>query len=107
MPSPKHRTSSKSGASPKSTTKPAKSRPEANTSATATRSFAEIFGAAESPEIANLRERLEAAKNRLTALESAPKPKLALHRTRHMGDLSRHRRLIRDIEEAITALGNN
>lgn len=103
MPSRTRHNSSSSGGSRKSTNKPARSKGTENSSQTAPRSFAEAFGEPESPELKRLRELERRSKTRLAELEATGTPRLALHRTRHVQKLSKERKLLRDIQEAIQA----
>lgn len=102
-PSHRRQATSNSGGSRKSTKTPAKSKATENSSPTAPRSFEEIFGKPESEELQRLRQLEMASKLRLAQLEAQPKPVMALYRTRHVQKVSKERKLLRDIQEAIRA----
>lgn len=101
MRSPKHRTTSKSGGSRKSTSKPARSRENASTSRTPPASFESVFGKEESPQTVQYRELLAKSDARLRQLLQEPVPANGLLRTRHKQRIAREKRLQRDLEELI------
>lgn len=101
MTSPKRRTTSKSGNSARSTPKTATSRRNSTSSPTAARSFEEVFGTPESPELIKLKQQLTDAQTRLAAIASQPVPTIALHRTRHLARQARLRKYCTDLAEAI------
>lgn len=102
MKSHKHHTSSKSGKSEKSTTK-GTSVPGRSSSATATRSFEQVFGRGEPEEAQNLRDTLALTKLKLVGLEQQV-PRLALYRVKHRAKVNRLKKYARDLEEAIESL---
>lgn len=101
----KHQATSSSGGSRTSTRTRAKSRGTGNSSQTAPASFEQIFGKPESDEVQRLRQLEAASRLRLDQLEKQPKPTLALYRVRHTQKVSKERKLLRDIREALAAAG--
>lgn len=99
----KHQATSNSGDSRRSTKTPARSRGTGNSSQTAPASFEQIFGKPESEEVQRLRQLEAASRLRLEQLEKQPKPTLALYRVRHTQKVSKERKLLKDIREALAA----
>lgn len=105
MPSSKRHTTSKSGASAKSTKKQGTSRADQSSSRTSTpSSVLTLDGNPPNPELHKLQERLQAALARLERLRAQPTPKLALYRTMRGQEISRHLRLIKQLTEAINSI---
>jgi len=108
VPSTKHRTSSKSGASQKSTRKPATSPKAGNTSATAPASFEQVFGKPKPPDeqkrLSQALTLLDNSNFRLKELEGLEIPKLAFPRQRHQQRLSRERKHNQRIREFVESL---
>lgn len=106
MSSAKRRNTSKSGGSAKSK-KPATSpdgRNSSQTSAPSSEAPLELDGNPPDEQRANLQSRLEAALGRLERLRALPTPKVALFRTQRAQDISRHKRLIKQLTEALASL---
>lgn len=105
MPSQKRRTTSKSGGSAKSPKK-ATSGQAKNSSAPATASFDQVFGTTQEKSEERLRlEKLQiAALERLSQLENTTRPTMALYRIRHDQKISRERKHLQRIQEALKAL---
>lgn len=101
MPSTRTRHTSKSGGSPRSRSKPARSTGTGNSSPTAPVSFEEVFGKGEGPEQARYRALMAAAEERLQQLEKLPMPRNALLRTRHKQKMAKERKAIRDLAELL------
>jgi len=100
VPSAKRRTTSKSGASGRSTRTETSPRVKPS-SATAPASFAQVFGEtkAVNPERERARALLTGARLRLAHLQGLPEPRLALLRQRHRARLDRMAKYVRDLEE--------
>lgn len=110
MPSRKPRTTTKSGNSRRSP-KTATSKNTEPASATAPSSFESVFGKTEpkDPEREQAKVMLKTAQDRLRALEAAPEPTLALHRSRRRARLWKDRQRVKELEEYLQATdsGNN
>lgn len=101
MPSRKHRNTSNSGASRKSTKKPARLAATGSSSQTAPASFDQVFGKGLSPEQVRYRALIQAAEERLQKLLLEQIPANALLRSRHKGKIARERKMIRDLSELL------
>lgn len=99
--SPKHRTTSKSGNSPRSTTK-ATSRQTVSSSKNAPASFDEVMGKSEPAGLSALRQLETATMARLVAHKTSPAPTLALYRARYKQRLARLEKHLENIREAIS-----
>jgi len=101
VPSPKRHTTSKSGGSGKSRKKET-SGPAKSSSQTAPASFETIFGQPHhsSPELLRLNKLIDASRDRLTKLETAPRPTMALYRIRHAQRISRERKHLERLLQA-------
>lgn len=108
MPSRKRRTTSKSGSSPKSTSKDTSKAKAAASSVTAPLSFERVFGPAEPTENHRLRTRLEAllaaSQHRVLTLAAQGEPRLAILRSRYNAKLSREKRLQAEIQADLATL---
>lgn len=102
MTSSKHRTTSKSGGSRKSTSKAA-SRKAANTLQSAPHSFEEIFGKAPTAEAARLADLLKRARRHQQELDAEPVPALALYRTRLRAKQYKAAVRVQQLQEALEA----
>jgi len=100
-----HRTTSKSGASGESTRKKEPSKLKRNSSAPSTASFEKVFGQTPNPELNKLKAMEQRVQEKIRQLETVGEPRLALFRARHRAELGRQRRLLKDVQEAITAEG--
>lgn len=102
MSSHRPRTSSKFGKSGKSMNR-GSSPKGGNSSATAPRSFEQVFGTTEPRELQNLKDTLQVTRTKLATLEKGM-PQLALYRVKHRQRISRLKKYARDLTEAINSM---
>lgn len=105
MPSAKHRTISKSGASRKSTTKGTSHQAE-SLSKTVPASFETIFGtsATTNPEATRTEKLIRASQQRLQVLTDGPVPPNRLLAARHRQRLWRERNHLKMLEEYLSSI---
>lgn len=93
-----------SGSSERSTKKRAASRQNENSLPTAPASFDQVFGKADSPELAKTRQQLQEARERLRGHDLIPIPSLALLRQRHLQRRAWLERHVRNLQEYLDTL---
>lgn len=101
MSSNRRHNTSKSGASQKSTKKPARLAATGNFSSTAPASFDQVFGKGLTEEQKRYQDLMAAAEDRLQKLLLEPMPANALLRTRHKQKIASQRRQIRSLAELL------